>query len=143
MEENNKNQNKTVCITGAGGGIGRAIAIEMNIAGYNVACADINLNGLNKTLELLNNNDLPIMMVDGDCMFVDEVGGLIDNNYDIQVYILYLSDVYQNNFQRFQVHLHHLTYSRILIAVASRPGLGNHRVFVIRDWSYNRSISYF
>ena len=49
MEENNKNQNKTVCITGAGGGIGRAIAIEMNNAGYNVACADINLNGLNKS----------------------------------------------------------------------------------------------
>ena len=53
MEENNKNQNKTVCITGAGGGIGRAIAIEMNIAGYNVACADINLDGLNQTLELI------------------------------------------------------------------------------------------
>ncbi len=48
------NQNKTVCITGAGGGIGRSIAIEMNKAGYNVACADINLDGLNETLKLLN-----------------------------------------------------------------------------------------
>ena len=56
MEENNKNQNKTVCITGAGGGIGRAIAIEMNKEGYNVACADINLDGLNQTIQLLSNN---------------------------------------------------------------------------------------
>ena len=56
MEENNKNQKKTVCITGAGGGIGRAIAIEMNKEGYNIACADINLDGLNQTIQLLSNN---------------------------------------------------------------------------------------
>ena len=55
MEENSLNQNKTVCITGAGGGIGRAIAIEMNKEGYNVACADINLDGLNQTIQLLRN----------------------------------------------------------------------------------------
>ena len=35
--------------------------------------------------ELLSNNDLPIMMVDGDCMFVDDVSGLINSDYDIQI----------------------------------------------------------
>ena len=54
------NQNKTVCITGAGGGIGRSIAIEMNKAVYNVACADINLDGLNETLKLLNKNAIAL-----------------------------------------------------------------------------------
>ena len=52
MKDNIKKHNKTVCITGAGGGIGRAIAIEMNKEGYNVACADINLEGLNQTIQL-------------------------------------------------------------------------------------------
>ena len=37
MKDNSKKHNKTVCITGGGGGIGRAIAIEMNKEGYNVA----------------------------------------------------------------------------------------------------------
>ena len=55
MNDNIKKHNKTVCITGAGGGIGRAIAIEMNKEGYNVACADINLEGLNQTIQLLSN----------------------------------------------------------------------------------------
>ena len=34
---------KNVCITGAGNGIGRAIAIAMSNEGYNVTCADIDL----------------------------------------------------------------------------------------------------
>ena len=78
MEENNKNQNKTVCITGAGGGIGRAIAIEMNIAGYNVACADINLNGLNKTLEFLNNNDCKSIALRTDITNVLDIKKMIN-----------------------------------------------------------------
>ena len=78
MEENNKNQNKTVCITGAGGGIGRAVAIEMNNAGYNVACADINLNGLNKTLELLNNNDCKSIALRTDITNVLDIKKMIN-----------------------------------------------------------------
>jgi len=35
---------KNICITGAGNGIGRAIAIAMGKEGYNVVCADIDLN---------------------------------------------------------------------------------------------------
>ena len=78
MEENNKNQNKTVCITGAGGGIGRAVAIEMNNAGYNVACADINLNGLNKTLDLLNNNDCKSIALRTDITNVLDIKKMIN-----------------------------------------------------------------
>ena len=35
-----KNTYSNVCITGAGNGIGRSIAIALNKEGYNVACAD-------------------------------------------------------------------------------------------------------
>ena len=33
-----------VCVTGAGNGIGRSIAIALNNEGYNVACADKDLS---------------------------------------------------------------------------------------------------
>ena len=48
---------KNVCITGAGNGIGRAIAIAMSNEGYNVTCADIDLQQANKTLEIILNNN--------------------------------------------------------------------------------------
>ena len=48
------NKDKVVCITGAGNGIGRAIAVEMNKCGYNVACADIDIEAAQKTVLLLN-----------------------------------------------------------------------------------------
>jgi hypothetical protein len=35
--------------------------------------------------ELLSNNDLPIVMVDGDCMFIDDIHDVVDDNYDIQI----------------------------------------------------------
>lgn len=35
--------------------------------------------------ELLNHNELPIVMVDGDCMFVDDIETLIDDKYDLQI----------------------------------------------------------
>ena len=47
-------KNQTVCITGAGSGIGRAISIEMNKVGYNVACADKNFESAQETVSLLN-----------------------------------------------------------------------------------------
>jgi NAD(P)-dependent dehydrogenase (short-subunit alcohol dehydrogenase family) len=48
---------KNICITGAGNGIGRAIAIAMSKEGYNVVCADIDLNQVNETLEIILNNN--------------------------------------------------------------------------------------
>ena len=48
---------KNVCITGAGNGIGRAIAVAMSNEGYNVICADIDLQQANKTLEIILNNN--------------------------------------------------------------------------------------
>lgn len=56
---------KNICITGAGNGIGRAIAIAMSKEGYNVVCADIDLNQANETLEIIldnNGNGLSIEM---------------------------------------------------------------------------------
>ena len=48
---------KNVCITGAGNGIGRAIAIAMSNEGYNVTCADIDIKQANKTVEIILNNN--------------------------------------------------------------------------------------
>ena len=53
-----KNIYKNVCITGAGNGIGRSIAIAMNNEGYNVACADNNEKSLDQTLELMTKRGL-------------------------------------------------------------------------------------
>ena len=46
---------KNACVTGAGNGIGRSIAISLNKEGYNVVCADIDLKALNETLKQMPN----------------------------------------------------------------------------------------
>ena len=46
---------KNVCITGAGNGIGRAVAIAMSNEGYNVVCADIDLKQAKDTLDFILN----------------------------------------------------------------------------------------
>jgi len=46
--------NKSVLVTGAGGGIGRATAVAFARTGTKVACLDINEKGVNETVELLN-----------------------------------------------------------------------------------------
>ena len=46
---------KNACVTGAGNGIGRSIAISLNKKGYNVVCADIDLKALNETLKQMSN----------------------------------------------------------------------------------------
>ena len=48
-----KNTYSNVCITGAGNGIGRSIAIALNNEGYNVACADKDSKSLDETLDLM------------------------------------------------------------------------------------------
>ena len=78
MKDNSKNHNKTVCITGAGGGIGRAIAIEMNKEGYNVACADINLEGLNQTIHLLSNKKSQAIALKTDVTNVIDIKKMVN-----------------------------------------------------------------
>ena len=51
-------QNKVAVITGAGSGLGRALAIKLNQAGANLALCDLNMNGLDETLSLLPNQEL-------------------------------------------------------------------------------------
>ena len=84
MKENNKNQDKTVCITGAGGGIGRAIAIEMNKEGYNVACADINLDGLNQTIQLLSNNRSQAIALKTDVSNVFDIKKMVNSIFKLK-----------------------------------------------------------
>lgn len=49
---------KTVVITGAGSGLGRALAIKFNSAGANLALCDMNLEGLQETKSMLSNPSL-------------------------------------------------------------------------------------
>ena len=47
-----KDKYSNVCVTGAGNGIGRSIAIALNNEGYNV-CADKDSKSLDETLDLM------------------------------------------------------------------------------------------
>jgi butyryl-CoA dehydrogenase len=53
-------QNKTAVITGAGSGLGRALALELNRAGAHLALCDLNMAGLEETRSLLANPSLKI-----------------------------------------------------------------------------------
>ena len=64
MKKLTNNKIKTACITGAGGGIGQAIAVEMCKAGFNVVCVDINIEGLNNTMKMLDKNKSLALIVD-------------------------------------------------------------------------------
>ena len=48
---------KNACVTGAGNGIGRSIALSLNEEGYNVVCADVDVKALDKTLKLMSNKN--------------------------------------------------------------------------------------
>lgn len=52
-------QNKVVVITGAGSGLGRSLALAFNRAGANLALCDRSSAGLQDTLSLLPNPELP------------------------------------------------------------------------------------
>lgn len=51
-------QNKTILITGAGSGIGRATSVEASRLGARLVLVDINEVGLNETKQLLEHQDL-------------------------------------------------------------------------------------
>ena len=73
---------KNVCITGAGNGIGRAIAIAMSNEGYNVICADIDLQQANKTLEIILNNNGFGISVETDVTKNSDIQNMIKNTVD-------------------------------------------------------------
>jgi len=65
---------KNICVTGAGNGIGRAIAIGMSKQGYNVACVDIDIDHANETLGLILNQNGSGLAIKAD----------VTNNLDIE-----------------------------------------------------------
>ncbi len=73
---------KNVCITGAGNGIGRAIAIAMSNEGYNVTCADIDLEQANKTLEIILNNHGFGISVGTDVTKKSDIENMINKTVD-------------------------------------------------------------
>ncbi len=81
-------QDKTILITGAAGGIGRATSIECSKLGAKLILTDINEEGLKKTLELLDNNDshcyyLANLTQDNDIdslvAQIDKLDGMVSN----------------------------------------------------------------
>jgi len=51
-------EHKTAVITGAGSGLGRALALQLNRAGAHLALCDLNMAGLEETRSLLSNQTL-------------------------------------------------------------------------------------
>ena len=68
---------KNVCVTGAGSGIGRAIAIAMSNKGYNVTCADINLKQANETLEIILNSNGSGISIETDVTKINDIENMI------------------------------------------------------------------
>ena len=75
---------KNICITGAGNGIGRAIAIAMSKEGYNVVCADINIDHANDTLDIINNDNGSGLALKAD----------VTNNIDINNMVKTVADAF-------------------------------------------------
>jgi len=73
---------KNVCITGAGNGIGRAIAIAMSNEGYNVACADIDLKQAQDTVDLISNKQNSGIAVASDVTKVFDIKNMINKTVE-------------------------------------------------------------
>ena len=69
---------KNVCITGAGNGIGRAIAIAMSNEGYNVVCADIDLKQAKDTLDFILNKQGSGIAVETDVTKAFDIKNMIN-----------------------------------------------------------------
>ena len=73
---------KNVCITGAGNGIGRAIAIAMSNEGYNVACADIDLKQAQDTVDLISNKQNSGIAVATDVTKIFDIKNMINKTVE-------------------------------------------------------------
>ena len=73
-----KNTYSNVCITGAGNGIGRSIAIALNKEGYNVACADKDSKSLDETLDLMPKEKSKKIKIKMDVSQVKDIDKMIE-----------------------------------------------------------------
>ena len=73
---------KNVCITGAGNGIGRAIAIAMSNEGYNVACADIDLKQAQDTVGLISNKQKSGIAIATDVTKIFDIKNMINKTVE-------------------------------------------------------------
>ena len=67
-----------VCVTGAGNGIGRSIAIALNNEGYNVACADKDSKSLDETLDLMPKEKPKKIKIKMDVSQVKDIDKMIE-----------------------------------------------------------------
>ena len=73
---------KNVCITGAGNGIGRAVAIAMSNEGYNVVCADIDFKQAKDTLDFILNKQGSGIAVETDVTKAFDIKNMINSTVD-------------------------------------------------------------
>ncbi|SAL30897.1 short-chain dehydrogenase/reductase SDR [Caballeronia udeis] len=76
--------NKTALVTGAGGGLGRAIAIALAREGVKVALADINAAALDAAAEAIRETGADVLALEwdiGDLSFVDARIGAIEARF--------------------------------------------------------------
>ncbi len=68
---------KNACVTGAGNGIGRSIALSLNEEGYNVVCADIDVKALDKTLKLMSNKNSKKIIIKCNVSILKDIDKMI------------------------------------------------------------------
>ena len=71
---------KNVCVTGAGNGIGKAIAIAMSKEGYNVICADIDFEEAKKTFEIILSNNGSGLAIKTDVTNLEDIKHMINKS---------------------------------------------------------------
>jgi NAD(P)-dependent dehydrogenase (short-subunit alcohol dehydrogenase family) len=71
-------QDKVALVTGAGAGIGKAIALGMAAEGASVAAADIDLAAAQRTVEAMANKTNRALAIEADCGDVASINAMIE-----------------------------------------------------------------
>ena len=69
---------KNVCVTVAGNGIGKSIAIAMSKEGYNVICADINFEEAKKTVLIVSSNNVSGLALKTDVTNILDIKDMVN-----------------------------------------------------------------